>query len=387
METGPRPEPTEELKEEKRKPAHLRRRDPNAPRPGATKRLAHLGLATLALLPVANRLQHQGDKAEAAGTPISASPEMSLSKLRPTFDNPEIQHVAEQLHLEPERYFVTTQETMDAIETENAWVHDEHLLPVLAPDVYKYSDDLEKAAAEYEVPVNFLGIIATIESAGNPEAHSGADAKGLMQIVPRYHLQRFVELGYLPAQATFADYQKAFSDQPSHLTKSEYLGALYNPEASARVSAQIYRELIDGTRAANPELKPDAPEVYARAAAGYNGGGSQIGKDFWDMPDESQKYFQDTLRFIVDAELAARTGVAPYSAEVDALAYAYARIHKNPADYISYQEASNEVANMPDRPAGSPVRQAYDAYKAGHTNQYEPTTPALRIWMAGGEKY
>lgn len=52
------------------------------------------------------------------------------------------------------------------------------------PDVEQYNDFIQAAAKKYNVPPELLKAIMSQESKGNPDAESGAGAKGLMQIMP-----------------------------------------------------------------------------------------------------------------------------------------------------------------------------------------------------------
>jgi len=220
------------------------------------------------------------------------------------FENSQAEQARRQLDIHATDYFIPSSEVMDKLATNSEWVNEEKLLPIFVPAIYRYQDQIESASKEFGVPSNFIAQIMQAESRGYEQAHSSKNAYGLMQIVPKYHLQRFVEFDYLPPDASYEDYQKATSEKStSKYDKQVYLDALYNPEAQIRASAQFLAELIGQSRRHFSDLPPNSPVIYARAAMAYNGGGSLIAKES-GIPNESANYALETERMILDASVA-----------------------------------------------------------------------------------
>jgi soluble lytic murein transglycosylase-like protein len=86
-------------------------------------------------------------------------------------------------------------------------------------------------------PLLIIAVIS-VESRFNPIAESGAGAKGLMQIIPKYHGDKLEEFG---------------GEQ-----------AVFNPEANIEVGSQILREYIRRTGNVNIAL-----QMYAGALSDY----------------------------------------------------------------------------------------------------------------------
>jgi soluble lytic murein transglycosylase-like protein len=93
-------------------------------------------------------------------------------------------------------------------------------------------------AAGHQIGVDPLLIIAVmaVESRFNPIAESVAGAKGLMQIIPRYHTDKFVERGGVKA--------------------------VFDPETNIHVGSQIIKEYISRTGDLTSAL-----QLYAGAAS------------------------------------------------------------------------------------------------------------------------
>ncbi len=96
----------------------------------------------------------------------------------------------------------------------------------------KYSDLINKYAAQYNLDPNMVASIITIESSWNPNATSSANCKGLMQVNPKY-------VG----------------------------GNLYDPETSIREGCKIFRKCLD---AYNGDVA-HALVAYNRGIAGAKG--------------------------------------------------------------------------------------------------------------------
>ena len=329
----------------------------------------------------------------------------------PVFTDPKAEKIAINLKVDPSVYYKVTAQTVSAIASQNAYLDDNHLLPVLPPGIQKEAAHLEAASASSGVPVNVLGTLATIESSGLTTAHSGADAYGLMQVVPSYHLQRYVKHGFLPVTATYADYKLAETNGLSLIPRSTYESVLGDPANSAIIGAEIYAENLATARKQESKLDPESPVIYARAAAEYNGGPALAGKPFKDFLLESQLYVNHVIRITIDLEVAARLRAngmkdhdilkAMQSPEMNARAYAYSKYLRG-GSFDSYELSAHYCGYpMPgvDPSLGKPIdsvaaniEASYLAYRAGtaeikngKNNRYTiPATPGLRIWLAGG---
>lgn len=325
----------------------------------------------------------------------------------PTFENPAAEIVAKELHITPATYFVVTPETVKAM-TNGRFMRHDKLLPTFAPGVRRYEQELTAAAEATNLPVNFLAAITTIESAGDDTARSGADAFGLVQVVPRYHIDGFIQYGYLPKNASYQDYQNAQAGKKSLINVSEYQKAFVDPLASLTVGAAYLRDCLDSAQAAHPELDPDSPVVYAWAASGYNGGIALTEADFSSMPQESQLYVNHVIRILMDVEIAARLseqGMADgdvvkalWSNEMNARAYAYGQLADKVADYDYRAHLLTEVEpGLPDHSSdpktdvGEAAHKAYEDYLHNRADVPTPNrlysipaSPGLRIWLEGG---
>ena len=328
----------------------------------------------------------------------------------PTFADETAEQAADALGINAGSYFKLDSETVQKVNASHLFATESQLLPVFPPAVMKNADIIERAAMANDIPPNVFASLASIESAGDPNAHSGADAWGLVQVVPYYHLERFVKDGFLPKDANFADYKAAMRGEDSRVSKETYVDALTNSEASATVGAEYFAECIRAARQKNQKLDPNDLRIYAIAAAAYNGGPSLAGQKFDRWPAESKLYVNHVSRFILDIEVAAKlreSGMddkavlrSMQSKEVEARAYAYSKFSFSGFD--SYETRANLFTHpIPgvDPAVGNATTQEqqqaltnWQSYKdhaanipGGVDNQYViPAPPALRIWLAGG---
>lgn len=310
------------------------------------------------------------------------------SEFPDVFANSEAMAAAKSLHIDSGSYFSLNTEAIKAINDAGGFLDKKWLSPTLPPAVTKHKEAIIKAATEFGVPPNLLGILATIESAGKTDAASGADAHGIVQVVPRYHRDRIDRITGI----------RFGSDSE----RSQYLGE--NPEQCLRVGASYYAECIDAARSKNPKLAKNSLVIFARAAGAYNGGGGNAGKDFENMPLESQLYVNHVARLVIDVAIAHKLKergltnedilVAMQSTDVNARAYAYSNYPRG-KNYQNY-ERSATICGQPE-PGIDPatgaamgedskqVNRDYHDFLQNCSGKYSaPATPGLRIWLAGG---
>lgn len=350
----------------------------------------------------------QGDPSTANGAPAeSVVPDTSFG---PTFANEQAEQAADSLGITSGSYFKLSPEVVEKVNESHSFATESRLLPIFPPAVMKNAEVIETAAQRNDIPPNIFATLATIESAGNANAHSGADAWGIVQVVPRYHLDKYVKHGYLPQNASYADYQAAKRGDASQVSSETYIAAFTNNEATANVGAEYFAECIHAARQKNPKLTGDDLRIFAIAAAAYNGGPGLAGQAFEKWPLESKLYVNFVSRFILDLEVASKlrqSGMvdksilaAMQSREVEARAYAYSKFKYS--DFDSYERRAQlftyptpgvdpSVGNVTndDQKQAQANWQAYGDHKAnvpgGVNNQYViPAPPALRIWLASG---
>ena len=157
---------------------------------------------------------------------------------------------------------------------------DRLLTGVFGEGVEALSEEIETAAKNEGIPVNFLAAIVKIESNGRTDAVSKADAHGLVQLVPKWHRDRI------------DDYAERHNQKvpTTDEERGEYLRAY--PEANLDIGANYLRELLDRTKERYPGLNPNHPLIYMVAAGAYNGGPDLISKDLDKWPAEAQNYYR-----------------------------------------------------------------------------------------------
>lgn len=372
--------------------------------------MAGAGIITVGIVYATNRGDTpQIDPVPGDPTPESLKPNLDFD---PVFADQAATAEVQKLGINSGDYFRITETAVKNINTSGCFASESKLLPIFPPEVTKHAGIIEKAAQQNNIPPNVLATLATIESAGNTSIRSGADAYGLVQVVPKYHLERFIKHGFLPPEASYSDYQKAKAgtDNNSRVSWETYKAALTNPEASVQVGAEYYGECVANARKKNPALSPNDMRIFAIAAASYNGGPGLAGQEFKNYPTESKLYVNHMSRFVLDIEVAALLRAngkgdedilkAMQSKEIEARAYSYGKFKFG--SYDSYENRA-ELFTHPipgvdpaiGHPANEEQKQAqnnWEVYKNGHAtipngrdNRYViPAPPALRIWLAGG---
>lgn len=198
--------------------------------------------------------------------------------------------VLDELNISPASYFNLDRD--DAVRLARTAGFDSKaagaLLPVFPAEVVKYRDTIQAAAKKYDISPNFIAAIMSIETSGRSDLSSSANAHGVIQIVPKYHRDRINRI----AGQQFAD----------DAQRGNYL--LDNPEASIEIGADYLAELLSKARNDKPELHSNDPAIYARAAAGYNGGPGRTKESFEQWPLESKKYANFMSAFYIDVSVA-----------------------------------------------------------------------------------
>jgi soluble lytic murein transglycosylase-like protein len=106
-----------------------------------------------------------------------------------------------------------------------------------------------RAGSEYNVDPGLILAVMAVESRYNPVAESGVGAKGLMQVMPKFHLDKLAAHGGEPAllepevnilvgTRILREYQRRLGDTEAALQM--YAGALDEP--TAQYSAKVFAE-------------------------------------------------------------------------------------------------------------------------------------------------
>lgn len=139
------------------------------------------------------------------------------------------------------------------------------LLPGLPPSVQAWSNDIQRWAEKYDLPVELVAAVMTLESCGDSYARSGAGALGLFQVMP-FHF--------------------AAEEDP------------LDPEVNAHRGLAYLRRSL--------EL---AQGDVGLALAGYNGGHGVIGRDPSTWAAETRRYASWGSGILAD--LASGAGPSP----------------------------------------------------------------------------
>jgi soluble lytic murein transglycosylase-like protein len=118
--------------------------------------------------------------------------------------------------------------------------------PFFPASVRRWTPDIDRWAEEFDLPVDLIAVVMTLESCGDPSARSGAGAQGLFQVMP-FH---------------FAAGEDA-----------------NDPEVNAQRGLAYLRR---GLALASGDT--------SLAMAGYNGGHTLIGRDPSTWPSETTRY-------------------------------------------------------------------------------------------------
>lgn len=144
-------------------------------------------------------------------------------------------------------------------------------LPVwLMPSVLYWEDLILNTATTYGVDPLVLAIVMQVESCGDPQATSGAGARGLFQVMP-FHF--------------------------------EYGEDMYNPETNAMRGAKY---LVEGVRL-HTQQGFTGDDILFRTFAGYNGGHGSVWLSYSHWAHETQRYYVWTTGMWGDAQSGGNT--------------------------------------------------------------------------------
>lgn len=203
-------------------------------------------------------------------------------------------HVAKQLGVTPATYFNIDADSATKLRKETGGFagSEEVVQGVFPPSVMHWKEHIEAAAERTGLPANFIATLVTIESCGNQRAASGADAHGLIQVVPHYHRERIDRI----SGKRFKEGEAGDADRAQYLKD--------HPAKSLMIGADFLKELVAAAREVRPDLDPEDPVIYMRAAAGYNGGQGNIDAGFSHWPLESKLYAVYVSAFYADVCMA-----------------------------------------------------------------------------------
>jgi hypothetical protein len=267
---------------------------------------------------------------------------------------------------------------------------------IFPPSVMQWKKEIERASKHYHVPANLIASLITIETCGIASASSAASANGVMQVVPSAHGARIDKI--------------SGRDFKNDDERAEYLRE--HPEKCIMIGTSYLAELFESARKVHSDLDPYHPAVYARVAAGYNGGPNKIKQDFSQWPLESQKYANFASAFYVDAcvsNVLTVKGGLDEAEKVTAAMQSPAMVGRmrtfralgplgNDVPYKTYSDryraleqahpgvTDDEVTNWPARTAYNLLAAGYDndSVSAVRTRVTTGLTPGLAFWTAHG---
>jgi hypothetical protein len=126
------------------------------------------------------------------------------------------------------------------------------------PEVQYWAADIQRWAAEYGLDPNIIATVMQIESCGNPQAVSGAGARGLFQVMP------------------------------FHFSANE---DMLDPDTNARRGMNFFNE----------QLRYTGGDTLL-SFAGYNGGYAASGGDYATWPEETKRYHKWASGIYADAQ-------------------------------------------------------------------------------------
>jgi len=145
--------------------------------------------------------------------------------------------------------------------------HDNHnLWPHFHPQVLRWEGKILEWAEKFGLEPNLVATVMQIESCGDPNAVSEAGAQGLFQVMP----------------FNFKDGQN-----------------MTDPENNAKTGLSILKRLWEEAQKVNPGNLHDQ---VIRTLAGYNGGMSQVNKNWQEWDDETKRYISWGVRIFEDAQ-------------------------------------------------------------------------------------
>lgn len=299
---------------------------------------------------------------------------------------------------------------------------DAPFLPIFPPAVMRYSVLIEENARKVGIDPNFLASIITIESAGIGDIISPDGGCGLGQITDRKLKQKMIdaalERGWKVPGVTTDDnppsaddleqlvdgrpYPSAHSEEefgmsPRGYRLAHYKDILTDPEANVAVTAGYLAECLEYADKAGVT----GARRYVHAAACYNGGPDEAGKDESEVESGIVlKYRRAMERMVLDLAIGqqlVRNGVDTSEVlrvmqpteEVNALMFALGQQYKDNkatiktgAQLYTMQQfaAAETIGDLPPR-----AQLAMQDYMSGKSRKFTtPATAGLRWWIVFG---
>jgi len=132
------------------------------------------------------------------------------------------------------------------------------LPPQFTPTVQHWGNDIERWAASYDLPANWIAVVMQVESCGHPSIHSRAGAAGLFQVMP-FHF--------------------GAGEDPLDVETNAARGLAYLARAASLASGD-----------------------FRLALAGYNGGHGMISRPPVEWPPETQRYVRWGTGILADVD-------------------------------------------------------------------------------------
>jgi len=263
-----------------------------------------------------------------------------------------------------------------------AFTKDKDLLPIFPPSVIQHKDLMYGLSEKYDIPVNVIATIMTMESAGKKDVESPAHnplspmAQGLFSVMPIHFEARKID-------------QKLWKD----------------PQINGSVAMEVFKDFLNRSKEIH-KGNSDA-YIYQRALMGYNGGNAALEDNLPDEGNtnwanwESLIYGDNAMRFALTAQVAhelrtkgfSDTQVASKlsSYEIDARSYALSRFYAGFADEVGNPNTTRErLVQLNKEYIAVKARLGkavvvdnvdYKKYLEQTTSGYQ-RSPALEVWAS-----
>lgn len=370
---------------------------------------------------------HPGEQSDAHHQEWDLDAERVLAEV-PLFGDARTEAAAEKIGVTgPMTYFAP----IDTLEVPRRRIEEQGLLgpgvplmPLFPPEVMKHSALIEEAAREAGINPNFLAATITVESAGMDEVISPDWGFGLGQITNAQLKQQMIDAALqsgwkLPQGESLGTPPNAqdleqlingrrypgvhgeaeFGKSPLGYELKHYKSILTDPRANIRMSAQYLAECMGyAQRAGQTGL-----ELLTHAAACYNGGPDEAGKDE-DEVDSGivLKYRRAMERMMLDVavgEQLMRDGVPledilqamQPTREANALMFAFGKQYEHNLEVMTSLDGGHQKWTMQDFTAAQTVGDlpvvAQRMRRDYENGIYEWGTPAalgMRWWLVNG---